>query len=160
MNEYSKISELKGVGEKTEKIFQKLHIDTIGDLLRYYPRAYEIYEDPIPISEAQEGQVVTVTGNLYGKVQVATIRNLQITTAHIKDLSGGLKIVWFRMPFLRNTLKSGSVISLRGRVVNKKGTLQMEHPEIFYPSASYDAKTNTMQPVYSLTTGLSNQMIV
>lgn len=160
MNEYSKISELKGVGEKTEKIFQKLHIDTIGDLLRYYPRAYEIYEDPIPISEAQEGQVVTVTGNLYGKVQVATIRNLQITTAHIKDLSGGLKIVWFRMPFLRNTLKSGSVITLRGRVVNKKGTLQMEHPEIFYPSASYDAKTNTMQPVYSLTTGLSNQMIV
>lgn len=160
MNEYSKISELKGIGEKTEKIFQKLHIDTIGDLLRYYPRAYEIYEDPIPISEAQEGQVVTVTGNLYGKVQVATIRNLQITTAHIKDLSGGLKIVWFRMPFLRNTLKSGSVITLRGRVVNKKGTLQMEHPEIFYPSASYDAKTNTMQPVYSLTTGLSNQMIV
>ena len=160
MNEYSKISELKGVGEKTEKIFQKLHIDTIGDLLRYYPRAYEIYEDPIPISEAQEGQVVTVTGNLYGKVQVATIRNLQITTAHIKDLSGGLKIVWFRMPFLRNTLKSGSVITLRGRVVNKKGTLQMEHPEIFYPSATYDAKTNTMQPVYSLTTGLSNQMIV
>ena len=160
MNEYSKISELKGVGEKTEKIFQKLHIDTIGDLLRYYPRAYEIYEDPIPISEAQEGQVVTVTGNLYGKVQVATIRNLQITTAHIKDLSGGLKIVWFRMPFLRNTLKSGSAITLRGRVVNKKGTLQMEHPEIFYPSASYDAKRNTMQPVYSLTTGLSNQMIV
>ena len=160
MNEYSKISELKGIGEKTEKIFQKLHIDTIGDLLRYYPRAYEIYEDPIPISEAQEGQVVTVTGNLYGKVQVATIRNLQITTAHIKDLSGGLKIVWFRMPFLRNTLKSGSVITLRGRVVNKKGTLQMEHPEIFYPSASYDAKRNTMQPVYSLTTGLSNQMIV
>ena len=160
MNEYSKISELKGVGEKTEKIFQKLHIDTIGDLLRYYPRAYEIYEDPIPISEAQEGQVVTVTGNLYGKVQVATIRNLQITTAHIKDLSGGLKIVWFRMPFLRNTLKSGSTITLRGRVVNKKGTLQMEHPEIFYPSASYDAKRNTMQPVYSLTTGLSNQMIV
>lgn len=160
MNEYSKISELKGVGEKTEKIFQKLHIDTIGDLLRYYPRAYEIYEDPIPISEAQEGQVVTVTGNLYGKVQVATIRNLQITTAHIKDLSGGLKIVWFRMPFLRNTLKSGSAITLRGRVVNKKGTLQMEHPEIFYPSASYDAKRNTMQPVYPLTTGLSNQMIV
>ena len=160
MNEYSKISELKGIGEKTEKIFQKLHIDTIGDLLRYYPRAYEIYEDPIPISEAQEGQVVTVTGNLYGKVQVATIRNLQITTAHIKDLSGGLKIVWFRMPFLRNTLKSGSAITLRGRVVNKKGTLQMEHPEIFYPSASYDAKRNTMQPVYSLTTGLSNQMIV
>ena len=160
MNEYSKISELKGVGEKTEKIFQKLHIDTIGDLLRYYPRAYEIYEDSIPISEVQEGQVVTVTGNLYGKVQVATIRNLQITTAHIKDLSGGLKIVWFRMPFLRNTLKSGSAITLRGRVVNKKGTLQMEHPEIFYPSASYDAKRNTMQPVYSLTTGLSNQMIV
>lgn len=159
MNEYSKLNTLKGIGEKTEKLFQKLNIETVGDLLRYYPRAYEIYEDSVPISEATEGEIVTVTGNIYGKVQVANIRNLQITTTYVKDLSGSLKVVWFRMPFLRNTLKSGSVITLRGRIVNKKGTLQMEHPEIFYPSANYDVKRNTMQPVYPLTAGLSNQTV-
>ena len=38
MNEQSRISELKGIGEKTEKLFQKMGVYTIGDLLRYYPR--------------------------------------------------------------------------------------------------------------------------
>ncbi len=160
MNEYSRIGELKGVGEKTEQLFHKLQIETIGDLLRHYPRAYEIYEAPVPISELQEGHVATITGTIYGKVQVVNARNLQITTACIKDISGSIKVVWFRMPFLRNTLKSGSVITLRGRVVSKKGNLQMEHPEMFYPSASYDAKKDTMQPVYPLTNGITNQAIV
>ncbi len=160
MNEYSKLSALKGVGEKTETLFHKLNMETVGDLIRYYPRAYEIYEEPKSISEAIEGEVATITGNVYGKVQVVAIRNLQITTAYIKDLTGSMKVVWFRMPFLRNTLKSGSVITLRGRVVSKKGILQMEHPEIFYPSATYDTKKNTMQPVYPLTAGLSNQTMI
>ncbi len=160
MNEKSKVSELKGVGEKTEKLFQKLNINTIGDLIHYYPRSYEIYEEPVSIGSAQEGSVVTITGNIYGKVQVATLRNIQVTTAYVKDLTGTMKVIWFRMPFLRNTLKTGSIITLRGRIVSKKGALQMEHPEIFFPSALYEQKKNTMQPVYPLTAGITNQSIL
>ena len=160
MNEYSKISSLKGIGEKTEKLFQKLHIETVGDLVHYYPRGYEIYDEPISISDAQEGEVVTITGSIYGKVQTATMKNLQVTTIYVKDLTGTMKAVWFRMPFLKNTLGKGGVITLRGRVVNRKGSLVMEQPEIFYPSASYDTKADTMQPVYALTTGLTNNMVV
>lgn len=160
MNEQSKVSGLKGIGEKTEKLFQKLNIYTIGELLRYYPRTYDIYEEPISIENAQEGKIVTITGNIYGKVQVMAHGSLQVTTAYINDLTGTIKVIWFRMPFLRNTLKSGSVITLRGRIVNKKGILQMEHPEIYYPSVSYDVKLNTMQPVYPLTQGITNQAIL
>ena len=43
----SKISTLKGVGEKTEKLLNRLGIYTIGDLLEYYPRNYDIYEEPV-----------------------------------------------------------------------------------------------------------------
>ena len=160
MNEYSKISSLKGIGEKTEKLFQKLHIETVGDLVHYYPRGYEIYEKAIPIGEAEEGNVVTVTGSIYGKVQTATMKNLQVTSLYVKDLTGTMKAVWFRMPFLKNTLGKGGVITLRGRVVNRKGGLVMEQPEIFYPSATYDMKADSMQPVYPLTTGLTNNMVV
>lgn len=160
MNEYSKISSLKGIGEKTEKLFQKLHIETVGDLVHYYPRSYEIYEKAIPIGEAEEGNVITITGSIYGKVQTATMKNLQVTTLYVKDLTGTMKAVWFRMPFLKNTLGKGGVITLRGRVVNRKGSFVMEQPEIFYPSASYDAKMDSMQPVYPLTTGLTNNMVV
>ena len=84
---------------------------------------------------------------------------MQITTLYLKDMTGTLKVIWFRMPFLRNTLGRGGVITLRGRIVRKKDALVMEHPEIFYPSASYEEKRNTMQPVYALTAGLTNNAV-
>lgn len=160
MNEYSKIRELKGIGDKSEKLFEKLNIHTVGDLIHYYPRSYEIYEEPISIGEVAEGQVVTITGTIYGKVQLHNAKNLQITSIHVKDLTGVIKATWFRMPFLKNTLGRGGVITLRGRVVERRGSLCMEQPEIFFPSASYEQKVNTMQPVYSLTAGLTNNVIM
>lgn len=160
MNEYTKISELKGVGAKTEQIFTKLDIYTVGDLIRYYPRGYDIYEKAIPISEAEEGKTVTVTGSVYGRVQVGGSRNMQVTTLYLKDLTGTLKVIWYRMPFLRSTLSSGGVITLRGRISMRKNTAVMEHPEIFYPAEKYSEKLDTLQPIYPLTTGLSNNLMV
>ena len=52
--------EIKGIGEKTEALFQKLGVNTAGDLLRFYPRAYDIYEDPVTVSELEEGTVAAV----------------------------------------------------------------------------------------------------
>lgn len=160
MNEHSPIREIKGIGEKTEKLFQKMGVYTAGDLLRYYPRTYDIYEAPVPVSELEEGSVVAVEGCVFGSVQVSPNRKLQTVTALIRDLTGTLKVLWFRMPFLRNTLRSGSRIIVRGRVVNKRGGLVMEHPEIFQPAQKYLEKLNTMQPVYPLTAGLSNLTVM
>lgn len=160
MNEHSPIREIKGIGEKTEKLFQKMGVYTAGDLLRYYPRTYDIYEAPVPVSELEEGSVVAVEGCVFGSVQVSPNRKLQTVTALIRDLTGTLKVLWFRMPFLRNTLRSGSRIVVRGRVVNKRGGLVMEHPEIFQPAQKYLEKLNTMQPVYPLTAGLSNLTVM
>ena len=160
MNEYSRMRDLKGVGEKSEKLFQKLNIHTVGDLIRFYPRSYDIYEKPIPISEVAEGEVATITGTIYGKVQVNNAKNLQITSIHVKDLTGVIKATWFRMPFLKNTLGRGGVITLRGRIVNRRGALCMEQPEIFFPSAKYNEKEDTMQPIYPLTNGLTNNMMM
>ena len=71
MRESERISVLKGVGEKTEQLFIKAGVHTIGDLLAYYPRMYDIYEDPISIGEIQEGKTVTVTGAIFGRIQVS-----------------------------------------------------------------------------------------
>ena len=160
MTEYTPIHELKGIGEKTEKLFWKLGIRTVGDLIRYYPRAYDIYEEAVPISEAEEGRVQTVTGAIYGKVQVSGNRAMQVTSLYVKDLTGTLKVIWFRMPFLRTTLSRGGVITLRGMIVRRRDVLVMEHPEIFYPSGKYEEKRGTMQPVYPLTAGLSNNTVM
>ena len=159
MIEQTNIAELKGIGEKTQKLFAKVGIETVGDLIRYYPRGYDVYEEAVPIGELEEGKVQTVTGMIFGRVQVSGSRKLQVTTLILKDLTGTLKVIWFRMPFLRNTFAKGGTVTLRGRVVSRKQVLTMEHPEIFYPSEKYEEKKDTLQPVYGLTTGLTNHMV-
>lgn len=156
MTEGTPIREIKGIGEKTEKLFEKLNIYTAGDLLRYYPRGYDVYEEPVPVSEVEEGKICTVTGAIFGRVQVAGNRRLPVTTLHVRDLTGTLKVVWFRMPFLRNTFSGGGAVTLRGRVVGKGRELAMEQPEIFYPPEKYEEKSGTLQPIYGLTKGLTN----
>lgn len=160
MNETARISTLKGIGEKTEKIFQKAGIYTVGDLIRYFPRGYDVYEEPVPISELEEGKTMTVTGSVYGRIQVGGSPKMQITTVYLKDITGTLKVIWFRMPFLRNTLAKAGVITLRGRVIRKKEGLVMEHPEVFCPASKYDLKQDTLQPVYPLVTGLTNHAVM
>ena len=154
------IKELKGIGEKTEKLFAKIGISTVGDMIRYYPRGYDIYEEPVSISDVREGQVVAVNGMIFGRVQVSGNRSLQVTTMHVKDLTGTLKVIWFRMPYLRNTFQKGGAVTLRGKIVRKRNELVMEHPEVFYPPEQYDGKKNTLQPIYGLTAGLSNHAIM
>lgn len=160
MIEAANIKELKGIGDKTQKLFEKIGVSTVGDLIRYYPRGYDVYEEAVPIGEAEEGKVVTITGAIFGRVQVSGTRNMQVTTMHVKDITGTLRVIWFRMPFLRNTFAKGGVITLRGRIVNRKNGLVMEHPEIFYPSAKYEEKLHTLQPVYGLTSGLTNNTVM
>lgn len=160
MIESTKIKELKGIGGKTEKLFHKIGVDTVGDLIRCYPRGYDVYEEAAPISELEEGRVMTVTGAIYGRVQVGGSPRMQVTTLHVKDITGTLRVIWFRMPFLRTTLAGGGVVTLRGRIVRKKDALVMEHPEIFYPPEKYEDKLHTLQPVYGLTAGLTNNAVV
>lgn len=160
MNERSEISELKGVGEKTTRLFHRIGVRTVGDLIRYYPRTYEVFEDPVCIGEVCEGRTCTVTGTVFGRIQVSGNRSMQVTTLWLKDLTGTLKVIWFRMPFLRTTLGKGGTLTLRGRVLRKKDGLVMEHPEIYYPSEKYEEKRNSVQPVYALTAGLTNNAVI
>ena len=115
MKETERIGSLKGIGEKTEKLFQKVGVETVGDILRYYPRAFEIFEEPVPVGNVEEGKINTVAGKVFGRIQVSGNTKMQVTTLYLKDLTGTLKVIWFRMPFLRNTLKSGGIYIFRGK---------------------------------------------
>lgn len=158
MNDKTPLRELKGVGEKTEKLFQKIGITTAEELLRYYPRTYDIYEEPVEIASAEEDKTVSIRATIATGIYINQIRNLQVLTTTVADASGRLPVAWFNAPYLRGTLKKGSVFILRGKIIRKKGRPQMEYPEIFTPAA-YEEIIHSMQPVYGLTKGLSNKMI-
>lgn len=149
---------LKGVGEKTEQLFFKLGVYDTEDLLHYYPRNYDAFEAPVDIADLEEGTVKAVSAAVCSGVYVTSAKGRQIITATVCDSSGKLSVVWFNMPYLRTVLKKGSCFIFRGRVIRKNSRIELEHPEVFTPAA-YEEILHSLQPVYSLTGGLSNKTV-
>lgn len=158
MEANDKITVIKGIGEKTEKLFLKLGIETVQDLLEHYPRGYEEFERPVPISTATEGVTIAIEASTVATPKIKKVRNLQIVNAAVKDTTGTLQLTWFNMPFLQKTLHSGYHYIFRGKVIRKNGVLVMEQPGIF-ERENYYKLLKIMQPIYPLTQGITNSMI-
>lgn len=152
------IETLKGIGEKTAKLFEKVGIRTIDDLLHYYPRGYDTYGEPKAIGELSEDETGTVEGFLKSGATGVHVNGLFIVQATISDMTGKLRLVWYHMPYLKNTLRPDSHFIFRGRVIRKKNGLTMEQPQMFKPEA-YEELLSSMRPVYAQTKGLGNKMI-
>lgn len=152
------IETLKGIGEKTAKLFEKVGIRTIDDLLHYYPRGYDTYGEPKAIGELSEDETGTVEGFLKSGAAGVHVNGLSIVQATISDMTGKLRLVWYHMPYLKNTLRPDSHFIFRGRVIRKKNGLTMEQPQMFKPEA-YEELLSSMRPVYAQTKGLGNKMI-
>ena len=153
------VTSLKGIGEKTAGLFARLGVYTVEDLLHDYPRAYDAYEEPVPVGKLQENTTAAVAGQLLKTASVRRFKNIQVIVATVKDMTGSLQLTWYNMPYLRNTLQMGQFLVFRGRAVKKGGRLTMEQPEIFTPEA-YEAVRESMQPIYGQTKGLGNKAIV
>ncbi len=159
MDGQSRVSMLKGVGEKTEKALNKLGIFTVQDLLEYYPRNYDIFEAPVFPEDVVEGKVMAVTCTVFEPPAVVRAGRFPVTTLKMKGPGRMLYMTWYNMPYLKNTLKSGETFIFRGTAILKRGGLTMEQPEIFTPEA-YGLKLNSMQPVYPLTEGVTNKLLI
>lgn len=152
------IETLKGIGEKTAKLFEKVGIRTIDDLLHYYPKGYDTYGEPKAIGELSEDEASAVEGFLKSGATGVHINGLSIVQATISDMTGKLRLVWYHMPYLKNTLRPDSHFIFRGRVIRKKNGLTMEQPQMFKPEA-YEELLSSMRPVYAQTKGLGNKTI-
>lgn len=152
------ITALKGIGEKTAKLFAKLGITEAEDLLRYYPRDYEQFQQPLPIAEAVVGEKTAIRGVITGNMTVKHVRNLQILNVTVQDATGTVQVTFFNMPYLKNTLKKGVFHIFRGLLQKQGNRLIMEQPAIYKPE-SYTEMAEHLLPRYVLTKGLSNQAV-
>lgn len=153
------VLKIKGIGEKTAVLYGKLGIATVGDLLAFYPRSYERYEDPVTIREAERMDFAALRIVIVSVPSVRAVNRLQIVSATVADEEGGrLRVTWYQMPFLRSTLKPGARYILRGRLKADGKSRFLEQPQIFTLGA-YEQKQASLQPVYSLTAGLTSQAI-
>ena len=159
MREQENIRSIKGIGEKTEKLLEKVGITTVGDFLGYYPRDYDEYKEPVTVREVKVGEKCAVSGRITGKPGLQSTGRKSVVTANIREENHLLQLTWYNMPFLRNTLQPGGLYVFRGTVDEKRGRLVMEQPEIF-GREDYQKMLHTLYPIYSLTKGLTNKFMV
>lgn len=149
-----RIITLKGIGEKSAALFAKLDIFTIYDLIRYFPRSYETFQEPVTVKSAVPGEMQSFCCRITGTASMKKIKNLTVLTIAAADQTDSLIVTFFNMPYLKNTLKKGETFVFRGVYRNGK----LEHPRIYKPE-DYRKLLSSIQPSYSLTKGLTNQGI-
>ena len=153
------LNNLKGIGEKTEKLFYKAGIEKVNDLLRYYPRYYDVFEEPVLIRDLECDRTQAIKGTVVREVSVKRVRNLQVVTGYLRDERGdAIKATWFNSLYLKGKLTIGSTFIFRGFVKENYSNFSIEQPKIF-GIAEYNKKKGEMQPVYPLVSGLTNNMV-
>lgn len=154
------IRELKGIGEKSEILFHKLNLYNTDDLLRFYPRAYDVYEEPVLVRDMTDIKVYAFKGVVASHCEITTVKKRSIISVTLMDEQGGrIRATWFNMPFLKNQLRQGYRYVFRGKVAFRGNLVFMEQP-VLYSMDEYGAKLNSMQPIYPLTAGLTNNLVI
>lgn len=162
-----RILEVKGIGEKTEKLFQKLGVCTTDDLIEFYPRNYDMYQAPIRVCELDNQSVAAFRCVIVTTPVIRQVRKLSILILNVKDEDGeNITVKWYNMPFLKNKFRIGQHYVFRGKVSKNNfygkdrnnGKITLEQPEIYLPE-EYAGKQGALSPIYRLTEGLSNKIV-
>lgn len=154
------VRSIKGIGEERAKALNKLGITTLSELVSDFPRAYD---DRSVIKETDElivGESVCVVGTVATAPTLSHIRRgLDLVKLRVFDARGTMNVTFFNQSYVRNQLHPGESYVFYGRVGGKIGQPEMTNP-IFEPEESARVRTGQIVPVYRLTAGLSQNMMI
>ena len=159
------ISKVRGVGVKKAAAFARLGIQTVYDLLTYYPRAYEDQSRVTPIARLHAGERATVLAVIQRVTErQARRRGFTILTVLLGDETGYAQAVWFNQRFLKTKLREGRRLLLTGKAeyaYNGGGQLALTNITSFeLLGAEEDAGAHLgILPVYAATEGLTQKQL-
>ncbi|MBN2386871.1 MAG: ATP-dependent DNA helicase RecG [Anaerolineales bacterium] len=150
---------LAGVGPRNAAMLARLGLETLGDMLYYFPRRYDDYSQLKPIRDLFYGQQVTVIGTVVtAEARQMRGRARSIFEAVINDGTGGLRLTWFNQPWLVNRIKAGEAISVSGKIDQYLGRLVMTNPD-WEPVEVDNLHTNRIVPIYPLTQNVTQKWL-
>ena len=156
----SRLTEIKGVGEKTAATYAKAGLVTARDVLEYWPRDYDFYEAPVSTAEAIPGRIQTLRLTITGRGVTLHGGSRKLTQFHAADATGNIRIAYFNMPYMINALHPGTTHIFRGMIRTfGKNQKSLDQPQSF-SEEDYRQMQNTWQPVYHLTKGMKNAQII
>ena len=153
------LTTISGIGPKSAKTLRKLGLETLGDLLYYFPRRYDDYSALKTINRVWYGEEVTVIGTV-DEVQLRPVRGgrMTIVEAVVSDGTGAMRVSWFNQPWVAKSLPEGTAVVLSGKVDQYLGRLVMNSPE-WETLERQQLHTNRIVPVYPLTAGISGKWL-
>ncbi len=119
---------LKGVGPARAKVFSHLGVETVGNLLEYFPRNWRFMPKPVKINQLQPGENVMIVG-LVESTDFQQFHRTPVFEAVISDDTGVCRIIWFHGGYLQNKLEPGQVVMASGKVNLYKHQLQITNPD-------------------------------
>jgi len=155
------LSALNRVGKNTAQSLKKLELETVQDLLFYFPFRYDDFSQATPINQVEAGHNVSIAGTieLIQNKRSAKQRR-QLTEALISDDSGLIKVIWFNQPFIAQNLKPGDKVSLAGKTAESYGQLALVSPQ--YEKIGADGKlihTQGLVPIYRLSADITQKQL-
>ncbi|MCD7862354.1 MAG: ATP-dependent DNA helicase RecG [Lachnospiraceae bacterium] len=152
------VQTLKGVGEKTAKLFSKLNIVTLRDLLHHFPREYDSLESVSEIASLVPDRRAVIAGHVSAAKPARTRNGKSILTLSLRDGSGQIQALYFNQPYLLQKFRPGAFYYFRGVVHQRGKQLLLEQPSA-YTQEEYRELSDALWPVYGLTKGLTNRML-
>ncbi len=158
------IEDVPRIGINYQKKLKKLGIQTVQDLLFYFPQRYDDFSDVIEISQVQAGNTICVQGEIIETNLSRTFkRGMNIIEITVQDGSGEIKALWFNQPFLEKTFRQGDFVCLAGKAsLGKKGIYLSNpvHEKIGQFEENEDlTHTARIIPVYGETKGVSSRWL-
>jgi ATP-dependent DNA helicase RecG len=152
------ITSLKGVSSAQAAKFKKLGVNTIRDLLYFFPHRHLDYSRTNYISGLSEGEEQTITANVW-QAQVTWLGGRRGTEAIVGDETGNVRAVWFNNPYVARSLPTNARVVLSGRVRLFGGRYVFESPEWELLEDKELVHTGRLVPLYSLTQGLKPRQV-
>lgn len=152
------ITQLKGIGDKTARLFDKLNIHTVEELLHFYPRDYQSFEEPRALTEYAPGELATISGTIESSIVTRRAGSKSVTVFTIGCEGGTVSVTYFNMPYLSKSLRKGQRAIFVGTLRQKGSRYAIDQPKMYRPE-EYASLLNTLQPVYPTTKGLSSHAI-
>ncbi len=151
------ITVLKGVGPEMAKKFAILGIQTVADLIEYFPRRYEDYSNVAPIGDLQPG-MVTVRATIEQVKGHYVRRGMHITEADAVNGVDKVRLVWFNQPYRANAIKAGEMYFIAGNYGLSRSRFGITNPTIELVG-DFPVNTARIVPVYRETKGLTSNQI-
>lgn len=152
------IQYVKGVGPNRATLLNKLGINTLEDLITYYPRDYEDRGKPKKIAQLIDGEEALIEVLVVSRMSEQKIRkNMTIYKLIVRDDTGTCLITWFNQSYLKNKFILGQKYKFYGKVSNKFGKIEMNSP--VFDEEETNKNTGKIIPIYPLTYKLSQNTI-